>query len=469
MLPRLSSSYSVLFIIFLTALAVRILIFTALLLTLGGEIFVLGDTIGYVGMGQHLLNGFGFSATDAAGNPYLQDFRPPLYAILAAVSLFLTGGTTLLLILQIFCASLVPALTYQLGREFISHRKSLFLAAGAAIVEPLLVFFSFFLLTDILFLFFFMLALLFAVRFLKSPSYWSAGWAGLTLGLATLVRAVGEFFAIYFVIFVIFGLLFERSKIDILKKLLFFVFVFVLVIAPWIVRNVIVFNNLSVSSEGPWLLYFDLVPSLYSINYNLPFYEARKLVNKQLRMKYPKEELMSAPHRIQPSILVRESLDLIRQQYRGLPKLFLINAMWFFTHDNYAYHLDRFGVLPDRPRNFSPTFILMTEGWAGVKEIFSYLKSVYFIPLIARLFWVAISLMTLLGVASLWRQAKNFKDVFILVFLAGTIVYFFLLSSTIGFTGEGRIRIPVMPLLFLFAAYGFWQLVDWSNLRRLKQ
>jgi 4-amino-4-deoxy-L-arabinose transferase-like glycosyltransferase len=445
--------------LFIAAFAVRIIVFVALLAAFGQEIFLMGDTVGYAAIAKNLLLGHGFS-WDVAGIPVLQDFRPPLYPILLAGSLLLTGDFLPIIILQIVLASCIPVLVYLLGREFIEQKPALILAGGMAVFEPLLVFFSTYLLTDILFLFFSLLTVLFAVRFFKQPTLILAVFIGATLGVATLIRAVGEYFMLYILLFVVWKLWSDRpQRKQTLISMAAGVFVFAAIITPWTVRNFQTFGTVSVSSEGPWVLYFDYVPSLYVMERDLSFTDARAAAKEKLRQKYPEIDLSS---RIPSSVLTRESIEEIWNEKYAVPKLQAINALWFFTNDNYSYHLDRFGLVPDRPPLFSPTQLLVQEGLHSVPKIFGYLQSVYFIPVIGRLFWIGITLLTIVGFISLYRARKEQR--FIIVFVGGIILYYYFVSSPIGLAGEGRIRMPASPYLLLFASAGAFQM--WNMIKR---
>ena len=442
--------------IYLASLLIRCVVFVALLTTIGVSAFSFGDTIGYRDIAQHLIEGHGFSLTDKLGNPVSQDFRPPLYPLLLAGSLLLTNGVMLFIVIQLLLVSAIPVFTYLLGKEFVSDRASIMLAVAAAIGEPLLVLFSSFLLTDGLFLFCFLVGLLFAVRFLKIPSFFNAAVMGIALGVAALIRAVGEFFLLYVAVFALWRWLSSSADVRklFLKGFATSAVLFILVLSPWIIRNISVFHTFGVSSEGPWALYFAYIPSLYSIDRGLSFPEAKALVKKRLFDKYPEK----ADQRMDPSLLIKESIPLLLGEWRGILKLQVINTLWFFTHDNYAYHLERFGILEKRPVLFSPTFILASQGVKGVPQIVAYLRDSYFIPIIGRVFWVIVSIFAFLGAWILIRKHSPAESRFIALFLLGTIMYFFILSSLIGLAGEGRIRMPVMPIMFLFAAVGIMRL-----------
>ena len=453
-----NSEKKALFLLYATSFCLRIIIFAALAFTLGQNIFMLGDSVFYQDTARHLLAGNGFAITRPEGLA-LTDFRPPGYSFLVAGSLALTGDVWLLMILQIFLASAIPVLTYLLAKEVLSDRRSALLAASVAIFEPLLVFFSFYLLSDTLFILFSLGAVILALRFFREPTLGRAVGIGLLLGGAALLRAVGEYMILIIGAFVFWKII--KADIGLRRRFIKYSAVgfilFLALITPWILRNGYAFENPNISSEGPWALYFAYIPSLYSIDRNLSFPEARDLVKKHLVDKYGQDIIA---HRISPSLLLKESRLLLKaEKVSLLMKLQAINTFWFFTHDIYAYHLDRIGVLSDRPPLFSPTFLVATKGMRALPEIFSYIKSVYFIPILGRVFWVLLSLGALVSMIVLAIRRPESRHA--ILFLLGIVLYHYAAGSLIGLRGEARIRMPIFPILFTFASAAFFAVFDW--------
>ena len=451
-----------LFLLYAISFCLRLIIFAVLAFTLGQNIFMLGDSVFYQDTARHILAGNGFAVTRPEG-PTLQDFRPPGYPLLIAGSLALTKDVWLLLVLQIFLASAIPVLTYLLAKEILSDRRSMMLAAYVAVFEPLFVFFSFYLVTDILFLLFSLGATILALRFFREPTLGRAAGIGFLLGGAVLLRAVGEYMILIIGAFIFWKIINTDSDLRyrFMKYSAVGFLLFLVMVSPWILRNIYVFDNPSVSSEGPWVLYFDLIPSLYSIDRGLSFPEARSLVKKHLVDKYG-QDIIS--RRISPPLLLKESLLLLKaEKIPLLIKLQAINTLWFFTHDNYAYHLDRIGILPDRPPLFSPTFLVATKGVRAFPEIFSYLKSVYFVPILGRVFWVLVSVGALVGMILLAVRRPESRPM--VLFLLGMVLYHYLAGSLISLAGEARIRMPVFPIFFIFASMTFFVIFDWFSKR----
>lgn len=449
MLKNLTKENNLLIVLFLSAIAVRLLIFGLVWENFGIEGISLGDTIGYVTLSESLRNGNGFSYPDDSGDYIPQNFRPPIYPIIGAISLYLFGNFSFLIIFQIIIGSLVPPLTYLLGKEIMNNTRVALFASLILIFEPLMVFYSFYLLTDAQFLFLLMLSLLFCVKFFKSPEYPNAIYSGLFLGFATLTRVVSQYLIVYIGIFITLLFLLElpNKSYDFYKKYFVMLVVFIAVVSPWAIRNKFVFNEFSLSSNGAWAMYYDYAASLYVVDDKISFEEARDVLEERAEREYEiNKDLFSGPN--DRRLLARESKSVIWEKIYAVPKLQLVNAWWFFTHDNYSYHFDKFGLLPDRPPLFSPTFIFLKEGLSGLYSIFSYLKSVYFIPILGRVFWILVTLFGAYGLINSIRYGDNSKKA--IIFLFGIIIYFYLISSVIGLAGEARLRIPIIPILLLF-------------------
>jgi len=209
--------------------------------------------------------------------------RPPLYPAFLSVIYFMTGGIhfNAVRIVQIFLSLGIIYMVFTLGKQMFDDATGL-LAAFLFAVYPSFLFFTHFLLTEVLFTFLFLLFIFFfisaldvfnsnhqssspyAPRPMRSalcplppshpptfpPSFYSQSplpsalcifLAGLFLGLGALTRSILYPFLPLAIVFLFFA--FRGALIKKIKGIFLFAIGFVIVISPWTVRNHFLFND----------------------------------------------------------------------------------------------------------------------------------------------------------------------------------------------------------------------------------
>lgn len=413
----------------------------------------MGDAVGYVDIAGNLNEGLGFARTMKDGSVVPDMFRTPLYPLVLASSQLLTGGFLAALILQVIIGSLIPGLTFLLGKEVgIGDFKSLILASGLTVIEPLTVVFSFLLLTETIFIAFLLSSLIFLAKALKSFDLKYAALAGLFLGLATLTRPITAYYPLFIILLVGAFCIFNKGEFSKLwKPLAVFVTVFYLVLSPWMIRNYFISGNYAVSSVGTINLYSDYGASIYSLKEGIPFHEGERKVEKIFIDKYGLPSNYFDGN-VDAELVSKETKLLFKENWRLIPKVEAIVFLTFFTHDNTAYFLQKYELLKPRPSNVSATLLLSWEGLSAVPKIFESLGAGGMVSLFGRVIWFSAFLLSIMGTIFFRRNYK--APWLVIAFLWGTIFYFAILTSAIGIGGEARLRLPVQPIILLLAALG---------------
>ncbi len=194
------------------------------------------DAREYNDIATSLATGRGFALADGAPTA----IRPPLYPLLLAGVYRVFGVENYLagLIVQALIGAGIALATWAVGRRF--GRGVGLLAALMAATYPLLIFAGGSLLTEPLFTLLVTLAASAALRIIERPSTGQGAWLGLWLGLAALARPNGLLLA-----FFLGGWLLLATRAPWRKRLQTVVAaaaVVVAVMAPWIIRNYLVFD-----------------------------------------------------------------------------------------------------------------------------------------------------------------------------------------------------------------------------------
>lgn len=241
------NNHSSLFCALLLALLLRLLF----LVYFWNKPLKIVDEIHYQTIAENILNHHEFALK--TGHP--TSMRPLLYpAFLSAVHFF-TGGVHMnaVRIVQIVLSLGIVWMVYLLGQKIFDKKTGL-LAAFLFAVYPSFLFFTHFLLTEVLFTFLFILFIWFFLLFLETKRYWHIWWAGFFLGLGALTRSILYPFTIVALIY-----LFLATRDTLWKKskyMLVFITGCIIVIGPWAARNALIHKTfVPVETMGGFNLY----------------------------------------------------------------------------------------------------------------------------------------------------------------------------------------------------------------------
>lgn len=189
--------------------------------------------------------------------PYLPDpLRTPLYIWFLA--LFLKLGFSLfgIAIVQNLLIAFSGILLYRIGLAVFKEPAPGFLAAGLFALEPSSVYWSVLLMSDVLFAF-----LMVAAVYCFTRARWYA--AAAIFGFATLARPVGLYLFPLLLLMTVVNYfhasaagfrerLAKTGIAPLFKRLALMTIIFSCIVAPWMVRNTILFNHFELSTAG-WL------------------------------------------------------------------------------------------------------------------------------------------------------------------------------------------------------------------------
>ena len=172
---------------------------------------------------------------------YQSPFYPPLYPIIMSVSYIFTNMKVVYFFMKIIntlisTSLIIPA--YLLAKEFLEE-KEVFPVIILIALLPISFSFSYYILAENLFYPLFLFSVYFIYKSLKENSIKNNILAGLFISLSYLTKELGlSLIIIYFISHIANKLLFkEKLKI---KNLIICLFIIILVISPWLIRNYLV-------------------------------------------------------------------------------------------------------------------------------------------------------------------------------------------------------------------------------------
>ncbi|MDO8579721.1 MAG: glycosyltransferase family 39 protein [bacterium] len=433
------------------ALAVRLAVFFINLHIVGGDLItVIHGQDGYFDVSRNLFLGNGFSINPTP--PFFEySYGVPGYPYFLYFLLWLSGGSYAFTVaIQIFLGALIPVIGMHIARYLLPFRRASLIVGILLALAPYQILFSFIFYTEALFTVLFGIFLILFFKFIKNPSLRLTVWSAMFLGLATLTKPTVQYYVIIVPIFILWHFRKEITK-NILKKVACFVFLFFLVLSPWLYRNYKTFDMINLSAQMPFNLYGVLMPSVLSIANHTSF------VKEQESLKYKAADIFFT----NPKTLSHEAVTQILRHPIALVELSILNGFTFFTHDGMLTFLQAFRINPVSYLPKPATIMFLTEPLELAKIVWFQLSTAMAPVFFARLFWITVTFLFFLGIYHLWRSKLFSPQV---SFAVITVIYFMLTTMINGLTVNARFRMPIEPLIFAVAYAGFIFL--YQNIKR---
>ncbi|MDP2684190.1 MAG: hypothetical protein Q8P20_03970 [bacterium] len=403
----------------------------------GSDIFLAySDAQSFFYVVNNLLHHGAFSQVIQGPLYYPDAIRTPGYPFFLAFFVLLKTPTIVIAMAQHVLAGLMGVMMYRIG---LGVFKSRFVGLFASIIfafEPASIYWGNLLMSDNLFTFLLFLGL---YLFLQKRFLWSA----FVMGLSILTRPISLYFLPLFI--GMFVLEYWRGAYDQLvakisiapkqffwKIILIFIFVPVLVMSPWLIRNKLIFDTWQFSSAG-WVNLYLFTAEPYADKYNIP------LLHLEMPADYP----------IQNSVIFSYDFQNTGFYKDQIYSLFIKNPILYTT-----FHI---GSAIKGLGNTGYRYLI--DYVIGVK--FSAIPASVLVALfyVGQLFWAVLLALVFLG---FWRKGTRIPHAFLFsIFFVNTI----LLGNSANGQG-GRYQLPIEPIILLLAGNGVWLVISLIKERR---
>ena len=411
----------------------------------GAHLLIYGDGNGYLELARNLHNGFGFSSL-WEGQLIPEVFRTPgLPILLAPFSGSLSGVIFYLFLITTLSGILLPLLVWVIGRKIFGNRNGIIAGAFTAL-EPNLIFYSWFPLTEIPFLLFMLGGLVALIFSRERRSLLLAVFSGTLFGYAVLIRP--GTLAIFIIVLVACFFWELRKKTGLWRNSLVSLFFILVLLTPWVSRNHYISGSYSLAGVGWRNVYTDYLASVRALENKTAFWDEKKKLKDDADSLFGLSRVeLNDPKNA--AALREYSVNELLQHKGTVVKLETSLLFSFFTNDSYYSVLGRLKMIPYVYGRSSPTYMLLTEKFAAIPKIFKEMSRQYFIPVVGRIFTIGILVLAVVG---FFRSRSPFKYV-----LALSIILLAVSATAIGLGVEARLRLPVQPFLFLLAAAAFME------------
>ena len=384
-------------------------------------IFRLWMTASYIGFNQPQLTaddakfeGIGWTLAQTGryaispGEPPTARASPALPLLLAGIYELVGHQRAVAQIILLVISSATVSLVFLLGKEVGGIYVGVFAGLWVAL-DPFAWIFSGIFYSETLFMFIFSLAIIMLLRVVKYPQPRTLALLGVILGLGALTRPNGLVIALGSI--ALLPLIGQGQLTNWLRRAVWVLVVVIVVMAPWIGRNLLVFNRIipTTSQTGEVLL------GVY--NETCLQYRCNEWISTAALPEDTKNQLLNLDEMTRNDVQTELALSTIRAHPLEWARLLPTKVIRFWMHDS---------ILPNTPYRSNPplSFILYQQ--------------VYY------------RLLLFLGLAGLFLlYLTGQRHEFIIVTFYLAIFSFMVLILW----GDARLRMPLHPLLAVAAAY----------------
>jgi 4-amino-4-deoxy-L-arabinose transferase-like glycosyltransferase len=413
--------------------------------------FDYGDGIYYTQVAKNIL-AHGTISIDLGEPPAPDSLRTPLYSFFLIPIFYFHLPLAFFVFLQNILGALLVVFLYVVLRRLFTHRVA-FIVSLAVALEPYWIFLSNRIIAEPLFVPLFVgahLACLFFLIHKRDARYLYL--AAALFGLAALTRPVGFYFFIFVPLLLILGLRGKVSLHHIIQKIVIASSCFLIILAPWFIRNRITLHSWSISSVQEYNLFnFNGKPFCEWLGdaCDAEFRTAIEKLPEKFDQDFAKEYKAAGISLIRNHLVGYALFSL-----QGMPSLFLNNA-----------YVDILQILSDQPlyteRSFWAVFTKPTL--SSLREyIGTAPPGVVFVLVFGKFLLIVLTVLAMSAVRLLFVKQYTHKGA--IIFLIASIALYTVLSTPIG---SPRLRTPIFPTLVLLATLSTSWHYGWY--RRLRQ
>jgi hypothetical protein len=389
------------------------------------------DSPVFVSLAENLVAGKGF--IHSSGN--LETFRTPGYPALLALSLFVSGGFTTAIVIQILMAAMMIVLVYRIGVALGGSVVGI-ISGIATMLSPNVLFHSLIILSDIPVAFFVVLAVYLVV--FNKYSVRTLCIAGIVIGIAAYIRPVALYLPILLIPIILYRAYVSLGVRTATEYASAFLFCFLVLVIPWHVRN----------SIEAGVFGFSSISAYNFAGYNIPLFLEDKYGRSSDQYRSYDEALKAVPPEVAHSFEGKEQMHaltapIVKNEFWSYTVFHGVETATFFLSSSIRYvainitqpSLQKFLGLSES----SPDLLgSIREGkWSVALKALSEQGLIT----LERILLVCVSV---LAVGSMVIQRRRFE---ILALLA-VIGYFAVVTGPVSIP---RYRLPVEPFIFILA------------------
>lgn len=380
-------------------------------------------------------------------SPVPETLRTPGYPFFAALVFTLSDSLTFLALGQIVLVAGAAVLVFSLGRRLVKWQLAL-LASFLYALDPTVIFHTFSMMSETLYVFLSLLGLWLLVLACESDGIKFSKFlsAGVAFGLAALTRPI----ILYILPIVLLGAGFVYLTKDNRKKLITGLFLaiisFAVIISPWLYRNYQAAGHASLSSVGSYnLLFYNMAEYLAVTNHQAP--EAVRTGFLNDLGNPPMGAVRSFAY---GEVYMTKVKTILADNPVGYLKFHLVKTVPFFLTSSLRSVSDVLGNLGLLPKiqSVNLTNLILTGNLAGLIQV-SFTQLPFTVEQLA---WLLICLAAAASLVVLEGRERR-----IALWLGVIIGAYAILTGPVAFP---RYRLPAEPYLLILALAGLSPLLQ---------
>jgi len=343
---------------------------------------------------------------------------------------------------QIVSSIVSVYLVYRISRYHFSEKVSL-AAAFFLVIDPLQIISPFNFFSEVLFVPFLLVAIYYFIISFDRKSLLNLVFSALSLGVATYIRPI----SIYLPIILCFIILLSRADkiVKLIKRAVIFCLVFSMVLSPWFVRNLILFDKFEFSVAGGYNLLYVYAAAIVYDRDSCSIDEAIKEVANRVDERMPQSNR-------NPFLLERVQAEVAKEIIKENIGVFLLNHLTGSINLYYSFSSYRITkMLREDDQLMNSKFY----GTGNLTQLKSFVESKSSLSLLVTfLSAVLFTLEYIFAATGVFYLYKRRSYLLIATFM-GVILYQTALVGVLG--NNARFKLPIEPFYLIFAAYGIQQ------------
>lgn len=384
-------------------------------------------------------------------------YRMPFYPFFISLFYYIFGiKPWIILIFQIILNTLSCLFLMLAAKRFLSE-KTVFVIGIFFALDPFFILYSSILVTETVFVFWIILSFYYLVLFLDKRKSHDLVISSIYMGISTLTRPTSQFIPILVSIFL---LVFFRSDIkNTFKNICIYLSLFFLIICPWLVRNYINFNSVSLSAAASKsfveLYIAPIIMEKERINYN----RANRLLLDDINYLMVKDDV--DPNRANDFIVAKYRWKIGTGYIIEEPKKFI--KFYFLGIIHSLFNLETSLYTKMIGLNGTTVYVkCYGDNLSRLIKDFIRYKSwqEILIGSLIFLFLLVSYLFLILGLIVCW-DSYNRTFLIACILIAG---YFIIITGSAGFA---RYKIPSIPFYLIFVGIGCEYILE--NIKKIRQ
>lgn len=398
------------------------------------------DAFGYVDLAKSVVAGNGFTL-----DSMVSALRTPVYPLFLSIFLFLHLPFTWSVLLgQNILASLASVLVYRIGNMLFSSRAAL-IAAVMFAVEPFALVTSNLATTETLFV---TLIVVFTYTFLsalKQKQRWKFFLCGAFIGLAALTRPVAQYLPIVPLIILAVHSVYAREWRSFCIRFALVITGFLIVIAPWSIREYVHFGTTRLSTIDSFMLYVMVAPIPVMDEFGVGYIPAANMLVERLARQFPGYTVEKMKHTFAYyDYMTAETKRLIFERPVPVIRFYALSIVPTFFGTGYEYLLENVIGLQRKTERPSYTEAIVQGGFGALIDLLKKVD-IFQLALFGSLIgWVSIYTIIFFVLRKKEAWQLSWSGLLLLLCMVGYFTVF-----TIGPASNPRFRVPSFPFWFL--------------------